>query len=99
MKATFIQYSTTTSGGVIDISDTQDDVMVIHEAALAATMTINLPPTPVNGQRVTVLSTGGITLLSLSASVGSIINSITTIGSGSLARYLYYAPQNKWYKF
>lgn len=94
----YIQRSTLTSG-TLTIADTGDDIMVIHEAALVVSLTIALPANPVDGQRVTIVSVGGITGLTLSAPVGTIINSIATMAAGGNSAYVYSMPNTKWYKY
>lgn len=96
-KSPYIQYSTITSG-TLTVADTGEDIVVIHEAALAATMTISLPANPKEGQNVTFSSSGGVTALTMSTPVGSIISGITTMAAGGTATYIYLGTQTKWYK-
>jgi len=92
-----IQLNTSTSG-TFTANDTQQDVVMLHEASLALTFTFAFPANPTNGQQVTMISTGGITTLSLSATVGTIVNALTGMTAGSPATYVYYSVTNKWYK-
>lgn len=64
----FSQYSTAGSG-TVNVQDTQQDVILVHDTTLAATLTITLPAAPVDGQRITILSVGGVTTLTLSSSI------------------------------
>lgn len=93
----YIQRSTITSG-TLTIADTGTDVIVIHEAVLVVNMTIALPATPFDGQRVTISSVGGITTLTLTAPLGTIVNTIATLIAGGNASYMYSSSQSKWYK-
>lgn len=93
----YIQRSTATSG-TVTIVDTGTEVTLIHEATLATTLTIALPANPVDGQRVNISSSGGITTLTMSTPVGSIISGITTMVAGGTASYIYSLAQTKWYK-
>lgn len=97
MKASYIQYSTLTSG-TLTVDDTGDDVVVIQEAALAVTLTLALPATPVSGQRVTFSSVGGVTTLTMSTPVGSIIGALTTLAAGGTLTYIYRGSTTKWYR-
>lgn len=92
------QLSTATSG-TFTAQDTQQEVVMIHEAALALTFTFAFPANPTNGQLVTMISTGGITTLTLSAVTGTIMNTLTGIAAGSSTTYIYYSSTNKWYKY
>jgi len=91
------QRSTATSG-TESAPDTSNEVVFIHEAGVTASLTYNFPPNPIDKQKVTVMSVGGITALTLSAVVGTIINTITTLAGGGCATYMYLASQTKWYK-
>lgn len=92
-----IQYSTVTSG-TITAQDTAQDVQIVHDAGATVTLTIALPATPFNGQKVGITSNGGITTLTLSTVVGSITNALTTLAAGGCATYIYVSSQTKWYK-
>jgi len=91
------QRSTATSG-TQSAPNTIKDVVFIHEAGATVSLTYEFPPNPIDKQRVTVMSVGGITTLTLSAVVGSIINTITTLAGGGCATYMYLTSQTKWYK-
>lgn len=93
-KQPYIQFTNVTSG-TVTITDIQDDVILIHDAGVTATLTIALPATPINGQRIGICSAGGITTLTLSASVGTIVTSLTTMAAGGAGTYLYW--NSKWY--
>lgn len=98
MRARYIQYSTATSG-TVSLTDTTDDIQLIHDAAsLAVTMTIAFPSTPIDGQTIYLQSVLGVTTLTLSASVGTIIGGITTLAAGSVCYYAYRISNTKWYK-
>ena len=94
---TIIQISTATSG-TVTAQDTKQDVTLIHDAT-ALTLTIQMPASPVDGQTVIVTTSGGITALTLSAVVGTIVSALSTLGIGSTGRYIYSAVQNKWFRF
>lgn len=98
MRTKYIQMSTATSG-TVTLADTGDDIQLIHEAvSLAVTLTIALPANPQDGQTVYIQSVLGITTLTLSAVVGSIISTITTLSAAGTAGYMYKASTTKWYK-
>lgn len=92
-----LQFNNSTSG-TFSAQDTKQDLVMIHEATLALTFTFAFPANPRDGQTVTMISTGGVTTLSLTAVVGSIVNALTGMAAGSPATYMYYASTNKWYK-
>jgi hypothetical protein len=88
----------TATSGTITMPNTQQDVVLIHEAGVTASATIAFPGTPNDTQRCCVLSTAGITALTLSAAVGTIVNTITTLTAATPVAYMYSTSQNKWYK-
>lgn len=92
----YIQYSTATSGTITAV-DTADSIQIIQEAGLAVTLTLAFPPNPVDGQIVNFASVGGVTTLSLNASIGTIMNSLTTLAAGGRFAYIYRVVTNKWY--
>lgn len=96
--ASFTKQLSTATSGTITCSDTQQDIMLIHDAAsLAITLTIALPATPVDAQRVTFISRLGVTTLTLSSAL-TIIGSIAVLAAGGFATYIYEASNNKWYR-
>jgi hypothetical protein len=89
----------TATSGTVALADTQQDIVLFHDAAsLAATLTITMPATPINGQRVCLSSTLGVTALTLTATVGAITNLITALVVGTPIAYMYNLTQNKWFK-
>lgn len=93
----YIQTSTATSGTITAVN-TQQDVCLIHDASTTLTLTIAFPASPKDGQLFLMTSTNGITTLTLSATIGSIANSITTMVAGGNSTYMYSLAMNKWYK-
>ena len=77
------QYSTVATG-TITAQDTKQDIMLVHNAAaLASTLTIAFPATPIDGQIFGITSALGITALTISG--GTTTNSISTMAAGSYA--------------
>lgn len=93
----FKQTSGATSG-TVTITDSGTDIQFIHTGALTTTLTIAFPATALDGQTVSLASINGITTLTLSTGVGSILNSIATLAAGNTAYYMYDLTNNKWYK-
>jgi hypothetical protein len=91
------QISSATSG-TVTITDSGTDIQLIHTGALTATLTIAFPATPYDGQSVSIASANGITALTLTTGVGSIINTITTLAAGNAGYFMYDLANTKWYK-
>ena len=90
-----IQKTTATTGSIVAI-DTQQDLVMIHDAGVTLTLSVAFPSTPVNGQLFNLCSAGGITALTLTTEIGTISNIITTMSAGGSANWRFY--DNKWYK-
>lgn len=90
-----IERSTATSGTVTP-SNTQQDLLLIHEAGVTLNLTIKFPDTPRNGQIFSIASVGGITALTLTTLVGTIANTLTSMPVGGNGSWRFY--NNKWYK-
>ena len=89
------QYSTATSGTITG-NDTKQDVQLIHDAAsLAATLTVTLPTSPIDGQKYGLASVLGITALTMTAGV-TIIGVLTTLIAAGFSTWTYNSDGNKW---
>lgn len=86
------------TSGTIAITDSGTDVQVIHTGALSLTLTLTFPATPFDGQVVSLASANGITTLTCTTPVGSIINAISTLVAGTTGYFMYDAANTKWYK-
>ncbi len=94
----FIKQISTLTSGTITIADTKQDVQLVHNAAsLAITLTITLPASPTDGQKVGFASTLGVTTLTLSSGL-TIIGALTTIAAAGFATFMYEASTNKWFR-
>lgn len=93
----YIQRSSATNG-TVNMSNVSQDIILIHDAGLTLNLTIALPPNPTDGQKVTILSVGGITTLALTASTGTINNAIISIGGGGNATWVYSKPDTEFYR-
>lgn len=62
---------------------------MVHDASTTLTLTVAFPSSTTNSQMFTIASTGGITTLTLTAVVGTIMNAITTLAVGGNTIYMY----------
>lgn len=94
----FVKQVSTATSGTVTMPDTKQDVVLIHDAeSLAETLTMAFPANPVDGQRVVIASTLGVTELTLSSAL-TIVGGLSVIAAGGCAGYIYEAGQNKWFK-
>ena len=87
-----IQLTTATSG-TVTANDTQQDMVLVHDASVTATLTVAFPATPINGQIFCLSSVGGIIALTMS-SASSIIGSLTGIPAAGNGTYMF--ANSKW---
>lgn len=90
-----IERSTATSGTITPIN-TQQDLLLIHDAGVTVNLIIKFPDTPRNGQSFSIASVGGITTLTLTTLVGVIANTLTSMSVGGAGTWRFY--NGKWYK-
>lgn len=93
--ADILQYTTPTNGQTIVVSPTAS-LVVLDNASLLATLTVTLPSTPMDGQRVILTSGAGITLLTING--GTIKGLITSLAVNGYARFAYSASANAWFR-
>jgi len=97
--ANYLQRSTAGTGSTITFDSAGGDVHLTHDTTLAAAITLALPTSPIDGMKCYFVSVGGITALTMTASVGSILGGLTSVGANSPFCMMYSLAQNKWYKF
>jgi hypothetical protein len=91
------QISTATSG-TVTCTDNKQDLIVVHDAAsLAATLTVTLPASPNDGQKVIFASTLGVTVLTISSAL-AIVGTLTSLIAGGYWTLAYESSTNKWYR-
>lgn len=96
--ATFTKLVSTATSGTVAAPDTKQDSVVVHDAAsLAVTLTLTLPASPIDGQQVIIVSTLGVTTLTLSSAL-TIIGGLATLAAGGFMTLMYESSQNKWFR-
>lgn len=96
--AQLLQLSSSTSG-TVTATDTQQDLILIHNAgSLVVSLTFAFPSNPRNGQIMIVATDNGITTLTLTTAVGSIINALTGMAVGGMGSWVWVASDSKWHK-
>ena len=73
-------------------------VLAFH-GATAGTATITMPAAPVDGQKLWIYSTAGITTLTLTANTGQTIDSsLTVLAATSATAMIYQASSKTWFR-
>lgn len=86
-----------TTGQTITPANAMGDIILVLEpAGTLATLTVNTPSTPVDGQRFSVMSTQIITALTLA--VGTVIGGLASFAANGFMTLVYNASQTKWYR-
>ena len=91
------QVSSATSG-TVNLDSGKRDLVFIHEAGATTSLTLNLPTSPKNNQKVTIMSVGGIVGLTLATAVGTIVGTVTTLAALGSVKLIWNSGQNKWYR-
>jgi hypothetical protein len=91
------QYFTPTTGATVTIANADFDIRVIlNPAGTLATLTVAMPSSPKDGQRVEVASSQIVTALTMS--VGTINGALTTLGVNGFGAWVYDATAIKWFR-
>lgn len=89
-----IQYVTPSAGATVAVNAGMGTLVI--DTGLLATLTVALPAGPIDGQRVSIASGGGVTLLTVNG--GTINGLITTLAANGFARYIYSTAAAKWFR-
>jgi hypothetical protein len=86
-----------TAGQAITIPDNYGDYLVMPAGPLA-TLTINFPVTPIDGQEITIKTSQALTSLTLSGNGKTMFDGVTTMAVNAFVTYKYYAGATLWYR-
>lgn len=89
-------YSTPASAATLTVPTGRNVVMAINPAATIASLTVNLPAAPMDGDRVTLSSTQIITTLTVG--VGTIVGTLAALGLAGFATFQYNATAGVWFR-
>jgi len=71
-------------------------VLLIDPAGTLASLTVNFPNTPSDGDIATISTSQTITSLTLGN--GTILGTVTTLSANGFAQWIYNAASNKWFR-
>jgi hypothetical protein len=86
-----------TTGQTITIPDNYGDYLVMPAGTLA-TLTINFPAVPIDGQEITIKTSQALTALTLSGNGKTMFDGVTTMAVNAFVTYKYYAGSTLWYR-
>jgi hypothetical protein len=86
-----------TSGSTETVPDGYSDYVMIPGGTLA-TLTLNMPANPIDGQELCVKTTQAITTLTHQGNGKTLLDALTTMAAGSYATYRYIGASTTWYR-
>lgn len=93
--ADVLQYAQPATGNTV-VCTGSTSLLVIDNAGLLLALTVTLPPSPLDGQRIIITSGAGITALTVNG--GTIKGLITTLSVNGYARFAYSSAANAWFR-
>jgi hypothetical protein len=78
--------------------DDDAEVLAIMPAGTIATLTVNLPVNPYDGQEITLTASQTVTALTLAAAGKTLNGTITTIGAALFGSWRYRATGTTWFR-
>lgn len=90
-------YFAPVTGATVQYPNATSDV-TLEPAGTLATLTVAFPTNPVDGQNIVVSTSQTLTALTLTTTVGTILNAPTTLLAGEAFAYKYLLTQNKWFR-
>jgi len=90
---------TPTTGGTITLSQARRQYALLKPAGTLATLTINLPSSPLDGDVVKVGTSQIITALTMSGNGGTLNSGLTTLAVGGFGEWIYDSSSTTWYRF
>lgn len=90
-----VQWAQPTGGATVAVGAGKT-ALFIDNAALLATLTVTMPTSPADGQRVIIASAAGITVLTVSG--GTVKGAVTTLSVNGWARYNYSTASAAWFR-
>lgn len=91
------QYATPSTGSTVTMGDGMT-LLIVDNSSLLAVLNVNLPPSPVDGQRVVIASGSGVTLLTVSGNGHTIKGAIAALSANGWVRYAYSTTAGAWFR-
>lgn len=90
------QYVTPTTGSTITVNANGNVMLFVNPAGTLATLTITLPSTPSDGDKVDLGSSQIVTGLTMNG--GTIIGALSTMAVATFASYTYSSGSSSWFR-
>lgn len=92
-----LQYATPTTGQTVTIADNVTTLLV-NAAGTLASLIVNLPANPGDGQRSEISTVLAITSLTLSGNGHTLLQAVGSLAAGGVVAYKFYAGAGLWYR-
>ena len=90
-----INRSVPTVGQTVNMGDGREVYELLDPAGTLATLTVNLPASPQDGDSALISTSQIITTLTLG---GTIVGTLTSLSLGGFARFIYNTAAGKWFR-
>lgn len=80
--------ATSATSGTVTAQDTQQDLILVHDAGATLSLTVKFPANPVSGQLFCFSTVSGITTLGLN-SVFTIVGNVVSLATGGTGTWCY----------
>lgn len=87
-----------TTGGTVTLTQQRRQIVLLNPAGTLATLTVNLPNTPNDGDIVRIGTAQTITLLTVGGGSNSVVGTLTTLLIGSYGAWIYNTSTTKWFR-
>lgn len=90
-----MQYVSPSTGGTVNMLSGRQVTLTIDPAGTLATLTVNLPSNPQDGDEAIICTSQILTALTVTN--GTIVGTLTTLALGGYARFAY-SSVGKWFR-
>lgn len=90
-----LQYIVPVSAATV-VCNQSTTLLLLDPGGLLASLTVTLPSTPLDGQRLVIASSGIITVLTING--GTVKGALTTLALNGYARYAFSLSANAWFR-
>ncbi|QEL19334.1 hypothetical protein [Limnoglobus roseus] len=90
------QLVTPTNGSTVNVTRSNYTTLLVNPAGPLLSLTINMPSSPQDGDRVSISSGQAITTVNQTG--GTILSALTTMLLGGFATHVFNAAANKWFR-
>lgn len=91
-----VQYSAPTTGSTVTVNSNGHSVLFINPAGTILALTITLPSSPADGDRITLGSSQVVTGLTMNG--GTIIGALTALAVATFATYCFSSSASSWFR-